>query len=329
MIYYAPKYTKKFKCAASACRDSCCIGWEIAVDEDTLEKYNTAEGALFEDIRKSVTEDGCFRLTEGERCPHLLKNGLCRIICEAGEEALCEICREHPRFYNDYGSHAEWGLGLACESAAELILSEAEPYLLSKEEREGEPSELTDLYAHLFPQRQRMLVFAADESFCISSKLFLLELWASKLQYFVDNCDIGKEIFTYTDDPVVEEPFFTQERLRFYKELLLSLEPLNEDFPSRFEKITEVPKALSSHPEYGRILAYYIYRYFLLSSTDEDIKGHMGMALFCTAMTVALCESEGRHTREQILEAAKDFSKEIEYSEENAEAVTEAFSAFI
>jgi hypothetical protein len=156
----------------------------------------------------------------------------------------------------------------------------------------------------------------------------LLELWAKQLQDFIDNNDISKELFTCDELSVEDKPFFDQDRLDSYKALLFSLEPLNDDFPRRFEKITEIPKSFFSHPEYGRILTYYIYRYFLLSSMDEDITGHMGMALFCTAMTVALCESEGRHTHEEILAAAKDFSKEIEYSEENAEAVTEAFSSF-
>ena len=54
----------------------------------------------------------------------------------------------------------------------------------------------------------------------------------------------------------------------------------------------------------------------------------MGLAIFSTAWIYALCESEGRTSLDAIAEAAKDFSKEVEYSEENTAEVMNAFSAF-
>ena len=32
-----PNYYDKFKCIANRCKHSCCIGWEIDIDEDTME----------------------------------------------------------------------------------------------------------------------------------------------------------------------------------------------------------------------------------------------------------------------------------------------------
>ena len=29
-----PEYYDRFRCIAGACKDSCCIGWEIDVDEE-------------------------------------------------------------------------------------------------------------------------------------------------------------------------------------------------------------------------------------------------------------------------------------------------------
>ena len=39
MKLYAPTYYKNFKCIADACEHSCCIGWEIDIDPEALEKY--------------------------------------------------------------------------------------------------------------------------------------------------------------------------------------------------------------------------------------------------------------------------------------------------
>ena len=39
-----------------------------------------------------------------------------------GEGYLCDICREHPRFYN-FTSVAEVGIGMSCPEAARVILS--------------------------------------------------------------------------------------------------------------------------------------------------------------------------------------------------------------
>lgn len=125
-----PRYYLDFKCIADRCKHSCCVGWEIDVDERTLSRYRELPDEKGDAILQSIeeNEDGAhFRLCADERCPHLNEKGLCRIICALGESYLCDICREHPRFYNEVCGVWECGLGLACEEAARLVLS-AENY---------------------------------------------------------------------------------------------------------------------------------------------------------------------------------------------------------
>ena len=329
MKYTAPSYVKKFKCAAKDCRDSCCIGWEIYADEITREKYKKMTGALSEDIRNSLTDEGCFRLRPDGRCPHLLEDGLCRLICECGEEALCEICREHPRFYNTYGDRTEWGIGLCCESAARIILSESDPLCFFSENRDGQAEE-TDgvLFSLLYGQRDRMMQLALDENLSFDEKAHALTEWAKKLQEHIDNADISKDLFTYRQEERQKDKFFGEERLSEYKALLLSLEPLSDGWPKRCERLPESLKGSESCALYARLLAYYIYRYFLPSGMEGDVTAPIGLALCLTAVTSLLCESEGRRTLNDIAEAAKDLAKEIECSEENRDAVLDAFSAF-
>lgn len=330
MIYKAPKYTENFKCIASDCRDSCCIGWEIYADEEALKKYENGSGALYEDIRRSLSEDGCFRLTESGRCPHLLESGLCRIICEAGEDALCDICREHPRFYNYYGGICEWGVSLACESAARLILESEDAHSYTEEMREEDADSEVDeaLFSLFFAQREKMQECILDNEITLEKKLFILEEHGKQLQNFIENSDISKYIFTFCDKNDEFGSFFTEERIEGYKQILLDLDPLSPSWKTRCEHLHAPKMTREKEMMLSRILSYFIYRYFLTYAIEGDVTAPIGLAVFATAAIAALCESEGRQTLFEIAEAAKDFSKEIEYSEENRDAVLDAFSAF-
>ena len=330
VIYRTPKYTERFRCIASDCRDSCCIGWEICIDEETLEKYKHTAGALFSDIRKSLSEDGSFCLTESGRCPHLLENGLCRIICEAGEDALCDVCREHPRFYNLYGDVCEWGISLACESAASLILESASAPSYTEEVREEEGAEAADgaLFSLLFAEREDILKYVAEEKTSLEEKMLCLEKWAQALQDFIENRDFCKEKFSFCRKERKNKAFFTEQRLARYKEILSSLEPLAPAFPKRCATMQMPKPRTDTEVLFSKILCYFIYRYFLTYALEGDVTAPIGLALFSTTAIAALCEAEGAHTRAEIAKTAKDFSKEIEYSEENRDVVLDAFSAF-
>lgn len=140
MLLMEPDFYKRFHCTAEKCSHSCCIGWEIDIDGDSLAYYAGLEGELAREIQKNIRlkPEPHFVLDERERCPFLQRDGLCRLICEIGEEALCDICREHPRFYQFFNNRTERGLGLCCEEAARLLL-EGEGALRFK--TYGEPDE--------------------------------------------------------------------------------------------------------------------------------------------------------------------------------------------
>ena len=72
MKIYAPNYLKSFHCIADKCRHSCCIGWDIYIDDDTLNVYNGMVGALGERIRANTAEDEYgthFVMDKEKRCP--------------------------------------------------------------------------------------------------------------------------------------------------------------------------------------------------------------------------------------------------------------------
>ena len=124
-----PEYYDRFRCIAGACSDSCCIGWEIDIDEEKEALYRKVPGALGQRMKRCIDwEEGHFILQgKEERCPFLNQENLCDLILELGEESLCDICREHPRFYDWFDSLTEAGLGLCCEAAGRLVLAQEEP----------------------------------------------------------------------------------------------------------------------------------------------------------------------------------------------------------
>jgi lysine-N-methylase len=136
-----PSFYDTFRCKAAACRHTCCAGWEICIDEETLAYYQSIPGKFGEKLRGKIGTfegDPCFVLTPDRRCPFLRDDNLCEMILTLGEDALCEICREHPRFYEFFDDVELWGLGLSCEAVAELLLREKTPlvFLVNDGEKE-------------------------------------------------------------------------------------------------------------------------------------------------------------------------------------------------
>ncbi len=165
-----PNYYHKFKCIADKCKNSCCIGWEIDIDADTMELYKTLGDDFLKNIEGNPPH---FILKAGERCPFLNDNGLCEIISSYGEDALCDICYMHPRFCNEYENFLEMGLGLACEEAARLILSEEEKFSVP-----------TPLSNDFFKKRQEIFDILQDRSKSIKERLLVLSEDAFKVPLY-------------------------------------------------------------------------------------------------------------------------------------------------
>ena len=140
MSVWYPSFYPAFRCRADRCRHSCCRGWEIDVDEDSAALYRELPGELGNALRETLfsDEEGWhFRLDEEERCPFLEADGLCRLIKRLGEDALCDICALHPRFFEELDADELWGLGLSCEEATALLLKEKELRFVCRETGES------------------------------------------------------------------------------------------------------------------------------------------------------------------------------------------------
>lgn len=152
MITLVPEYYSNFKCKTGKCKHSCCIGWEIDIDDESLERFRKMP-----DVAQQIEYDGMphFRLADGERCPFLQEDGLCEMILKHGEGTLCQICTDHPRFRNFWTDRVETGLGLVCEEATRLILTWDKPFKLVKIAG-GEEAELPEDEKYLLELREDM-----------------------------------------------------------------------------------------------------------------------------------------------------------------------------
>ena len=304
MKIYAPSYYKAFKCLADKCKNSCCIGWEIDIDARTAARYRDMEGALAEKLRRCIKADGetaSFILDKNERCPFLSESGLCEIICELGEEGLCDICHRHPRFYNYLPDRIEVGLGISCEAAAELVLSAEEPFSLveiGEEQKRGEASDYS-------PVRDRDAVIAelAEREKTLSERLA-----AIKAQYSVPTIRTRDEWLSV---------FAELECLD--GEWRAILEHAMEDGSDSFRRIGDSDSLLAE-----RLATYFVYRH-LSSAVDEvDFRARLGFACLATELVFELYYSSGR----PLSEIARRFSAEVEYSQENTQDIISEFDFY-
>lgn len=132
---FIPKYMEKFKCIGSECTDTCCAGWDINIDENSLERYKNSTGALKSLVEgKFLTGDkkddffnaGYMILKDGSRCPFLNENMLCDIHGAVGEESLCITCKSYPRVFNIVDGIYEKSALASCEEICRLALMNKE-----------------------------------------------------------------------------------------------------------------------------------------------------------------------------------------------------------
>lgn len=321
MIFRTPRYYGKFRCTADKCSDNCCIGWEIDIDSSTAEYYRSVSGDFGERLKRNI-RDGSFVLTEGERCPFLNSRNLCDIYTELGEEHLCQICTDHPRFYEWFGKVKEGGIGLCCEAAAELILSEDMTLTETAVPDEDCDSCAPELYALLLKARETIISHLQQDGF--PEAVCAMLCFGEELQYRMDNGEYALPRWERTTQ--AEAPDISA-----VMEFFAALEPIDERWQPFMRECMAVSDSVGAFPRehipcLRRLTVYYIYRYFMKGVYDGEILSRVKTAAVCTWMTahLSLCRAVKGLTFANIAETAKDFSKEVEYSEENLEALADA-----
>lgn len=194
MKYTIPHYFENFKCVAAECEDTCCAGWAIMIDEETLEKYKNMEGAFGNRLRNSIDwENGSFCQYE-KRCAFLNEDNLCDLHLEAGEHMLCDTCRDYPRHMEEFEGVREGSLSLSCIEAAKLILGCTEPVQFISFEDDVEDEEYEDfdylLYTKLGDAREKIITVLQNRDMDIMMRIGMVLELTQKMQDALDDGEI-------------------------------------------------------------------------------------------------------------------------------------------
>lgn len=317
MILTFPTFYRDFKCIADRCTDSCCIGWEIDIDSATYDKYRL----MPENFQKNIAVcDGVahFVLTEDERCPFLQKDGLCKIILEHSEDMLCDICREHPRFYEWYGNYKDAGVGLCCEEAVRLTLESEKPleYETVETQEISDDDTSEDICKSVFELRKSLFSIINDRSLTLFeriekcfSEIGVKDVAApcSADEFLAECVEIAKEMSPFDE---------------MWEKYILSLEALS------FQEVKErINKALSENQiRYEKSLSYFVFRHFIKACFDGDLLAHFKLAVIMLIFEMLIdCVND------DLLFNTRYLSKQVEYSEENIDLLTDecCFNALI
>ncbi len=303
-----PKYFKRFSCIAGRCPDSCCdAGWEITIDKKTFDKYSRLRGEIGEKFRENVTEgedgDCIFRLDESGRCPFHNDKGLCELY-KASHGRMTEICKNYPRFTEEFDGFTERGISISCPEAQRLILSAGvKDYSFGKEKTDD--SLLKDY------------IFLRKQAYDAVGGRFGAEWVLLDVMLKAHAAQIGYEIGEYigADAPNVVKPAPVDETVNRLCDVILgNTEILSPKWREALDKGYAAVKQIPEE-EKKNYLRNLIFRYYIKAINREDLLSQVQLiaALYLLPLTL-----EGDY-----YELIRLAAREIEHNAENMYSVLE------
>lgn len=351
MEYTYPDYYKNFKCIGGECEDNCCAaGWQITIDDESLEKYDTMEGEIGVRLRNSIDwENGMFEQFE-HKCALLNENGLCDVYCDAGEDKMCILCQRYPRHYEEFENVREISLSVSCPEAAKIVLgNRGKVGFYTETDEEEEEYEDFDylMYTKLLDIREILLDVLHERKGSVAHRISKLLDIVHGIQGLIDN----DEIFGIDEQ---EQRALTEQinyrrytgkmklRQEYMAEMMQNLHRLEVLRPTWTDFIREVQSILYVYldaeeygklceefdsfygermQEYEQLMSYFIYTYFCGAVYDYEVESKLrfGIAavLIIHEMDMAMWYKNKDLTFEEQVGLVHNYSMEIEHSDLN------------
>lgn len=363
MRYVKPQYYDKFQCIADKCPDTCCAGWQIVIDEASLERYGTWNGKFRERMLNGIDwKNGSFYQKNG-RCSMLNENQLCDMVTACGEESLCETCSRYPRHVEEFEGVREWSLSLSCPIAARMILHTDIPNRLEvTEDDEADPleDEFEDFDFLLFTQledaRNVLFSIAQNRDMPMDKRLLLILHMAVEMQNCVNEerlYDMDAVIASYEEGSIEVTLLSEQDRFRELQRhfpIFYQLEHLRDRW---MEVITEAQEILFTEyaayqkvrtaflERYGKgtvrgqewevlqenLLVFFLYTYFCGAVYDDCLYSKAALSVFSVVFVseFVMCRwvKEGTADAQDFVELAYRYAREVEHSDENLNMLEE------
>lgn len=261
-----PTFYKNFKCIAGDCPDSCCQGWEVDADSDSLEYYKTLDNSL--EIKKRIDsvlskdefDNTIFTLAPKKRCPFLNEENLCDMHIAIGGEHTPYTCRTFPRFIYDFGATREIGISFSCPVASDMMYN-TESFDFETEVNSDLPT-LNDIdaekYFLLLKGRAEAYKIAKDKSKNIRERLNdLLDLGVLLQEKLLPYIEGGDDIAFFD---VFKNP-----------------ELINPEWKDKVKNYSL--KQVSDTQANENILMYFLYKYLMQAVYDDDVLSKIKMAV--------------------------------------------------
>lgn len=348
----------EFKCIADKCPMTCCSGWQIVVDEKSLERFKEYKGVLAERVNSSIDwEEGTIFQQDNRDCAFLNKSGLCDLISAEGDGILCDTCRLYPRHVEEFEDLREWSMSLSCPEIARIFLAKEDTIKLVNEDND-EPDPLEDdfedfdfiLFDNLLSSRDVMFSILGNKKLKISERAGLVLEFSKRLQEFYDSGD-----YFFMEDAIEDfsnEEFLLQNaseyELVFSRmvddnfEILEELEQLGDDWDDILALIESYPDN-AIHEDFiegvskerhlkmlENLFNALLFTYYLGSIYNGMIYGYTKMSLFGVIIIDALALSKSKKLKRKITigeyeEILYKYSRETEHSDDNIGALLEYF----
>jgi len=141
----------------------------------------------------------------------------------------------------------------------------------------------------------------------------------------------SERIFRMMDFAETEMPEFTWEQM---EDILLGLERLDPAWEEYVRRLSgEMRKDLSGEEwetAFEQLAVYFLYRHFIGVSEDGDVTGRTGFIALSWMIIRRICESCAAENPDfgidDLVEIARMYSSETEYSEENMDALRNLFA---
>ena len=365
MYYRKPHYYEKFFCTADQCPDTCCAGWQIVIDENSLEKYSNVSGDFGIRLLNSINwREGIFEQYD-KRCSFLNSENLCDIYKELGAEALCDTCRLYPRHIEEFENLREFSLSLSCPVAAKMILECQEPvkFLEEQDEQEECADDFEDfdflLFDCLLEVREKLFSIVQNRKIPVEKRMFCVLRTAKNLQDALDEGELFERDFIsdmelYLQEKIKEFSGSFYETVQVLRKDLLRLEVLREEWKANLkaaenlfqkgeiwymdkrERYKAEIKNTIGQEQWDiykeQLLMFFLYTYFCGAVYDDMIysKGVLSVisVFWIEEITFWNWAKDERIIEEKnILETAYRYAREIEHSDENLNLLEEIFDS--
>lgn len=233
MLYVRPNYYKNFSCIADRCEATCCAGWQIVIDEESLERYEQEKGSYGEILSSRVDwEEGVFLQDEKKRCAFLDANNLCDMYKNLGENSLCKTCTNYPRHIEEFENIREITLSISCPEVARIILGTKDPVSFYEEFLEEEEEEFEGFdpffFSYLEDAREVLLKILQNRSLDLSVRVALARELGAGLQETLET----EDLFDLADviEKYEEEAYLQQAITEIKKEIQTYHKSADESF---------------------------------------------------------------------------------------------------